>query len=173
MVAGANRAVANAPAAYWADKLFAESPVQQASAGLGQSVQKTSAAASQDQATDETDTSTAADPLAPTYADLKAEAGRLLAVDAAEGGGADRRQLETLVSTVTGMDQPAAHDRVSTIENDMRAKARQAAEAARQSALYLTSWTVFALLFGGLVCILATLSAHWHEAGHGTIGRIR
>jgi hypothetical protein len=181
MVAGANRAVANAPANYWVDKLFADGTQQQASAGFKQYAQNGGAPASDASAQNPQNSqpSGAMDmPMGsgrpmPTYADMKAEAGRLLAVDSAQGGGSDRRQLETLVATVTGMDQPAASARVNAIENDMRAKAKQAAETARRAALYLTLWTVAALLFGGLVCVLSTLSAHWHEAEHGTIGRIR
>jgi len=147
--AGANRTVT--PANYWADRLLRAAATQQSSLAYTQSM-----------------------PLA-ALADAKGEASRLVTVEAAKGQNADnddQQELIRLVSQYTGLPAAAATDRVNTGENDMRTSARNAAEAAKKAASYISIWTAIALLFGAVVCVAATVSARW-EDDHDMFGRPR
>jgi hypothetical protein len=120
------------PMAYWSDKLFAGATPQESAV-----------------------------PVA-IAADRKAEAERLLAVDAVRDPATmsdDRRQLITLVSAQTGAGAAQAQSRVESVEDGVRAQA----DAARHTALYLAMWTVFALLFGAFVAVVATIHARWRD----------
>jgi hypothetical protein len=104
--------------------------------------------------------------VAPTFNDVRAEAGRLLTVVAASGHDAgidDRRELVRLVSQITGMSQAEAGSRVDAVEHEMLAKAKDAADAARKAAVYVSIWTALALLVGAIVSVAATVSARWHD----------
>lgn len=136
---------ASAPAAYWADKLLTPAPVQ------GSAIPN---------------------PLLGTLADAKAEAARLLPVDAATGDGANDTELARLAMTFAGLAPDVALRRVHDTENAMRTQAKQTADAARKGASYLSLWTAFALLFGAVVCVVATVSARWKEE-HDLFGRRR
>ena len=97
----------------------------------------------------------------------KSDAGRILARDMAKGGDSlsmdDRNHLAQLVSTATGMPFAQAAARVNDVQTRIRDEVRQAAETARKTASYASLWTAFALLFGAIVTVLATLSARWHD----------
>lgn len=136
---------ASAPAAYWADRLLTPAPVQGAAIP---------------------------NPLWGTLADAKAEAARLLAVDAVNPDFGNDVELARLVNTFAGLPTGAALNRVHRTEDAMRAKAKQTADAARVAASYLSLWTAFALLFGAVVCVAATVSARWKEE-HDMFGRRR
>jgi hypothetical protein len=67
----------------------------------------------------------------------------------------DRGQLTTLVSAQTGAGAAQVQSRVESVEDGVRTQA----DAARHTALYLAMWTVFALLFGAYVAVVATIHA--------------
>jgi hypothetical protein len=109
-----------------------------------------------------------------TLADAKAEAARLLTVDATapEANSSDAAELTRLVTQFSGLPPNAASDRVRQTETEMRTKAKEVADAARKATSYLGIWTAIALLFGALVCIVATVSARWKDE-HDLLGRSR
>jgi hypothetical protein len=140
---------ATTPAAYWADKLLAPSlPSADARADVN--------------------------VMRGTLADAKAEAARLLTVDMTmpQGDAGNTSQLARLVVTFAGLSNSAATDRVRQTEEAMRAKAKEAADAARKAASYIGIWTAIALLFGAVVCVAATVSARWKNE-HDMLGRSR
>jgi hypothetical protein len=170
---------ATTPAAYWADKLLAPSSSQSGSPAAANT-----AAASPGPNGATTDASAAgtasvSQPNSPdlalgTLADAKAEAARILAVDAA-GAQADATNVSELTRLVTqfaGLSPPAATDRVRLTEQAMRANAKESADAARKLASYVGIWTAIALLFGAIVSVAATVSARWKDE-HDMFGRPR
>ena len=104
---------------------------------------------------------------AQSIAAEKSEAGRILARDMAKGGDSlstdDRNHLAQLVSTGTGMPFSQAAARVNDVQGEIRDEIRQAAEVARKTISYTSVWMALALLFGGIVTVLATLFARWHD----------
>jgi len=199
ITAGASRVVT--PANYWADKLLRPATTQQSSLNYKQfaqnDVRPAPNAAPQNMAprNTATDASGASQvgspsdlssaPVSPslmtpsipvaTLADVKGEASRILAVEATKSQNADsddRQELIRLVSQYTGLTPTAATDRVNAVENDMRTSARNAAEAAKKAASYISIWTAMALLFGAVVCVAATVSARWKDE-HDMFGRPR
>jgi hypothetical protein len=188
------------PANYWADKLLRPAATQQSSLAYTQFAQNDVAAAPdttrQDMAPRDTATDAAGPgpvspsgaspaPVSPslmassmpsaTLADVKDEASRILTVEAVQGQIADsdnHQELIRLVSQYTGLNPTAATDRVNSVENDMRTDARNAAEAAKKAASYISIWTAMALLFGAVVCVAATVSARWKDE-HDMFGRPR
>jgi hypothetical protein len=189
------------PANYWADKLLRPAATQQSSLAYTQFAQNdvTPApdAARQDMAPRDTATDVSRPgpvvspsgvspvPVSPslmapstplaTLADVKDEASRILMIEAIKGENADNdnhQELTRLVSQYTGLNPTAATDRVNTVENDMRTDTRNAAEAAKKSASYISIWTAMALLFGAVVCVAATVSARWKDE-HDIFGRPR
>jgi hypothetical protein len=178
--AGASGGANSTPANYWVDKLFRPASGQQAALAYRQFAQNDAMPTPSAVQTDANAPGTTMMPsgpmdanqsapssiIRPTLADIKAEAGRILTADAAaaqSGGGSDKPRLVQLVSENTGLNKSAATDRVSTVEADMRAKAKQIADAARKAASYLAIWTTIALLFSAAVCVVATLSARWED----------
>ena len=135
VVAGVASQSASTPVNYWVDKLFRSSTTQQSSVAIR------------------------------TLTDVKGEAARILTVDAAKGSfiGDDKEQLARLVSQNVGLTPSAATDRVNAVENDMKTSARDAAEAARKAASYVSIWTALALLFGAIVSVAATVTARWEH----------
>jgi hypothetical protein len=177
--ASASTSQATTPAAYWADKLLAPSSSQSrspaaaniAAASPGPNGSTTDASAA---GTASISQPNSRDLALGTLADAKAEAARLLAVDAA-GAQADSTnvsELTRLVTQFTGLSLPAATDRVLRTEQAMRAKAKEAADAARKVASYVGIWTAIALLFGAIVSVAATVSARWKDE-HDMFGRPR
>ena len=57
------------------------------------------------------------------------------------------------------MSPEQASARVTSVENDMAARAKEAADAARKSASYVGIWTALALLFSAVVCVTSALYA--------------
>jgi len=189
------------PANYWADKLLRPAATQQSSLAYTQfaqnDVSRVPDAATQDSTTHNTATDASGPsqmvspsgpssaPVSPipmtssmpaaTLADVKSEASRILMVEAVKGENADsedRQELIHLISQNTGLNPAAATDRVNAVENDMRTSARNAAEAAKKAASYISIWTAMALLFGAVVCVAATVSARWKDE-HDIFGRPR
>jgi hypothetical protein len=189
------------PANYWADKLLRPAATQQSSLAYTQFAQNDvtpapdaarQGMAPRDRATDASRlgpvVSPSGVPPAPaspslmassmplaTLADVKDEASRILMVETVKGEKADsddRQELIRLVSQYTGLNPTAATDRVNSVENDMRTDARNAAEAAKKAASYISIWTAMALLFGAVVCVAATVSARWKDE-HDMFGRPR
>jgi hypothetical protein len=177
--ASASTSQATTPAAYWADKLLAPSSSQSRSPAAANI-----AAASPGPHGATTDASAAGtasisqpnsrDLALGTLADAKAEAARLLAVDAAgvQADSTNVSELTRLVTQFAGLSLPAATDRVLRTEQAMRAKAKEAADAARKVASYVGIWTAIALLFGAIVSVAATVSARWKDE-HDMFGRPR
>jgi hypothetical protein len=158
---------ASTPAIYWADKL------------LGPATVGTAMSAPVDGSAPDTNPSaippiTAGTPGSGTLADAKAEAARLLTFDVAspQSEPSNVSELSRLVVQFAGLPAATANQRVRQTEDTMRAKARDAAEAARKGASYLAIWTAISLLFGAVVCIGATVSARWSQDhhGHGRVG---
>jgi hypothetical protein len=150
---------ATTPAIYWADKLLQPS-AQLSSLGAG------AGAGAQGQVlTPEANSAGPSGPAA-TFADIKNEAARLLTVNAARGQNSDdsdRQELVRIVTQYVGLPAGSASGRVTSVENEMRAKAREAAETARRAASFISIWTATALLFSALVCVAATVSARWKD----------
>ncbi len=148
------------PAIYWADKLLAPTPMP----GMPAPVDPSNSDAA----------STNSPPMSPamgptpgsgTLADAKSEAARLLTVDVAtpESEPTNISELSRLVVKFAGLPTATATQRVRQTEDTMRAKAKDAAEAARKGATYLAIWTAISLLFGAIVCVAATVSARWTQ----------
>jgi hypothetical protein len=89
----------------------------------------------------------------------KAEAGRILAMNAGVLRGPDADRLAVLISRDAGISRPAAQARVRNVQAEMRL----AAEQARKAASILALWTALALLFGAVVSIAAAISARWMD----------
>ncbi|NRR28973.1 hypothetical protein HSX11_02135 [Oxalobacteraceae bacterium] len=94
---------------------------------------------------------------------LRAEAGRILATDLANGalGNDDRQYLATLVARRTGLTPPEAERRVNEVyarmskaAADAKAVAQQAADDARKAAAASALWMFVALLIGAFVASL-------------------
>lgn len=166
------------PANYWADKLLRPAATQQSSLAYKQFAQNDVTTAPDASGVSSAPVSpsliASSTPLA-TLADVKDEASRILMVEAVKSENADnddRQELIRLVSQYTGLNPTAATDRVNTVENDMRTNVRNAAEAAKKVASYISIWTAMALLFGAVVCVAATVSARWKDE-HDMFGRPR
>lgn len=186
--ASGTAAKASTPSNYWADKLLRSANVQQSTLAYKQYAQAGAPVSGADAAAQTPATATTTDasrsgPMAPsgvsstpagmpsiggqpttlaTLADAKEEAATLLTVDTVAGPNSDsedHRELARLVSQFAGLSGAAANDRVNAVETDMRAKAKEAADAARKAASYLAIWTALALLFSAVVCVVATVSA--------------
>ncbi len=97
----------------------------------------------------------------PTVMADKAEAGRILAMDIAAAGTNDNdsNAIARLVAADSGISMPAALDRVSNVESQMR----QMADTARKAASIMSLWTAFALLFGAIVAVAAAISSRWMD----------
>lgn len=105
-------------------------------------------------------------PTTRSIAADKAEAGRILAVGMANGGTLsreDRAQLAAIVANDTGMGLDPAMARVNEVVNRIRADEIKTAETARKTAAYTSLWTAFALLFGAIVAVAASISARWQD----------
>ena len=98
-------------------------------------------------------------PNTPQVADDKDEAVRILAADGAATNDADTTRLARLISQDAGVSMSAAVMRVSDIEAQMR----KAADDARKVAAIVALWTAFALLFGAIVAVAASISARWMD----------
>lgn len=153
---------ASTPVAYWADRLLRAAP----GANIGQSPATATDAAPSSSAlsgpaTTEPAALTARPAASVSLSDAKEEAARLLTVSASgsDAKGEDHRALVHLVSQFAGLSGSAASQRVDAVETDMRAKAKDAADAARKAASYVAIWTALALLFGAVVCVAATVAA--------------
>jgi hypothetical protein len=155
---------ASAPAIYWADKLLTPANTAPSDAGMTAPVDGSSS--------DNAVTNAAAMPpvtggtlTSGTLADAKAEAARLLTVDVGMSSSepSNVSRLSRLVVQYAGLPSSAAAQRVRQTEDTMRARAKDAAEAARKAASYLAIWTAISLLFGAVVCIAATVSARWTQ----------
>jgi hypothetical protein len=111
------------------------------------------------------DTTVPTQPVRNIAAD-KAEASRILTAGMTNGGNlsdVDRVQLAHLVSLDTGLTEPAAENRVKTVEGQIHVERTRALENARKSAAYASLWTALALLFGGIVATMAAVSARWED----------
>lgn len=107
-----------------------------------------------------------ATPASGNLATDKAEAGRILEVGMAHGGSlsdVDRAELAHFVALDTGQTEDGAMRRVQNVEQQMRASEVRTAEAARKVAAYASLWTALALLFGGIVTVMSSISARWKD----------
>ncbi len=197
LTAGATNAAAAPPTNYWADKLFRPAGSPQAAMAYRQYAQNESPSGTDAVAQPQdvqaqgamspsgpamppvspsgvgaADTSmmSAPEPLPVTrnFADIKAEAARLLTAQAVEATAdpADRTELVRLVALGNGISSTAAASRVNSVIGDMRAKSEAAAEAARKAASYISIWTALALLFSAVVSVVATVAARWNSDEH-------
>jgi hypothetical protein len=92
----------------------------------------------------------------------KAEAGRILAADMIRAGGAndaDSALVARLVAQDASISMPAAMERVTDIQTQMR----QDADTARKAASIVSLWTALALLFGAVISVTAAISARWMD----------
>ena len=98
----------------------------------------------------------------PAVAADKAEAGRILAADAAAAGTpnqADSTRLAQMISQDGGVSDTDARARVTQVQSEMR----QAADNTRKAASAVSLWTAFALLFSAAVAVAAAISARWMD----------
>ncbi len=56
-----------------------------------------------------------------------------------------------------------AATRVSDVEGRIHQDEVTAAETARKTAAYASLWTAFALLFGAIIAVAASISARWED----------
>ena len=146
--ASATTSAAATPVNYWVDKLFRPASSQGADAARQ---------AEQPQASSSSATSITTNR---TLADIKGEAARLLTVSAANKSAKDDKdRLDALVSQTVGLSPDMASARVMSVENDMTARAKEAADAAKKAASYIGIWTALALLFSAIVCVASALYA--------------
>lgn len=191
LAAGAASRTAAPPTSYWADKLFRPATSPQASLGGRQFAQAEAPSGNdammQEQQPEQppispsgvspettmTMVASVPQPATRSYADIKAEAARLLTAQAvqATANAADRAELVRLVALGNGMSASAASSRVDTVIGDMRTRTEQAADAARKAASYLSIWTALALLFSAVVCVAATVAARWNNDDHKLFAR--
>jgi len=92
--------------------------------------------------------------------DAKAEAGRIVARDAANGSvsDADKTYLAQLVSAKTGLSQDDARKRVDDMvaqAQDAAQKAKQAADQARKATATASYYTFFSMLVGAFIASVA------------------
>ena len=90
----------------------------------------------------------------------KAEAGRILTSEAARAGNvpdADTQRLAQMVSQDAGMPAPAAQQRVTQVQMQMR----QDADNARKAASAVSLWTALALLFSAIVAVASAITSRW------------
>jgi len=88
----------------------------------------------------------------------KAEAGRIMAMDAAPGDNqADDARLARMVSQDAGLSPQSSMDRVAAV----KAQQRKALNEARRAASVASLWAAFAMLFGAAVSVAAAISARW------------
>ncbi len=94
------------------------------------------------------------------YAVRNDEASRLLTADMAHSGqiNPEHDRLVRLVAVQNAIPLPAAEDRVTMVENGIHDQL----DATRRALLYLVMWTAFALLFGGVIAVTATVMARFH-----------
>lgn len=100
----------------------------------------------------------ASDSAASDAQALRAEAGRIIDADIANGlqlTAADHDRLVGLVSREARLSQVAAGQRVDVTQADLRAKAN----ITRKSASYVSLWIALSLLFGAIVAVGAAVSA--------------
>ena len=95
----------------------------------------------------------------PQLAADKAEAGRILAMNAGMLSPSDIDRIAHLISQDAGISLQAGENRVRNTQADIRA----AADNARKAASIVSLWTAFALLFGGIVSVAAAVSARWMD----------
>jgi hypothetical protein len=103
---------------------------------------------------------------APTLANDKAEAGRILTVDLVRGANINsenRSELARLVMQDAGLSNAGAVERVNANETQMQDEALQVAESTRKAASFVSIWTALALLFGAVVSVAAAISARWED----------
>ncbi len=92
----------------------------------------------------------------------RAEASRILDAGMARGedlAPADRDRLTTLVSQEAALSRDAASARIDTMQADIKAKTKRAADLARKTASYASLWIAFSLLFGAIVASYAAVLA--------------
>lgn len=89
----------------------------------------------------------------------KAEAGRILAMDAGMLSAPDGDRIARLISQDAGISLQAGYNRVQKAQTQMRL----AADNARKAASILSLWTAFALLFGAVISVAAAISARWMD----------
>jgi hypothetical protein len=89
----------------------------------------------------------------------KAEAGRILAMGTAGIDAADADRIAHLISRDADISVQAGYNRVRKAEAGMR----MAADNARKAASILALWSAFALLFGAVVSVAASISARWMD----------
>jgi hypothetical protein len=175
LTAAATSRTAAPPANYWADKLLRPANASQASLAWRQYAQNAVPSGNDAMAQDPASAgmtpamSVPVTPgLTPSYADIRAEASRLLTAQAvpATADSSDRAELVRLVSLANGAPASTAARKVDSTITDMRAAAEKAADAARRAASYVSIWTALALLFSAVVCVAATIAARWggHDA---------
>lgn len=95
----------------------------------------------------------------PQLAADKAEAGRILAMNAGILSPSDIDRIAHLISQDAGISLQAGENRVRNTQADIRV----AADHARKAASIVSLWTAFALLFGCIVSVAAAISARWMD----------
>lgn len=93
----------------------------------------------------------------PQLASDKAEAGRILAMNAGMLSPSDADRIARLIAQDAGISVQAGLNRVRNTQNDLRI----AVDQARKAASVVSLWTAFALLFGCIVSVAAAISARW------------
>ena len=105
----------------------------------------------------------------PASADVRQEAGRILAKGLTGGGiaPADRDYLAGLVAARTGVDQATAQQRVDAAvqaEQQAVAKAKEAADKARKAASGFSLFTALSMVIGAFIaCIAAALGGRQRD----------
>lgn len=92
----------------------------------------------------------------------RAEAGRILDAGLARGveiAPDDGARLAGIVATQAGIARDQASARIDRMQDDVRAKAKRAADIARRTASHASLWTALSLLFGAVVAMFAAVLA--------------
>ncbi len=77
----------------------------------------------------------------------------------------DRPRLIELTARQAEISEGAAVTRIDTLQAETQAKAKQAADVARQAASYTSLWIAFALLFGAIVSMVSAVYARFEKDG--------
>jgi hypothetical protein len=105
----------------------------------------------------------------PSAADVRAEAGRILAAGIANGAllPGDRAYLDQLIVADAGVSAPEADQRTQTVVDREQAalvQAKQAADTARKAAAAFAIFTGLSLLIGALIaCVAAALGGQQRD----------
>jgi hypothetical protein len=105
---------------------------------------------------------------------IHAEAGRILDTGFVRGeqlAPDDYSRLDELVAARAGVSRDAAAARIDTLQKDIQAKTKKAADFARKAASFTSLWIAFSLFFGAIVATAAAIFAREEDDRDYMTGR--